>query len=136
MNRPPAAPGTLVLDCAGLSGYIEQRRRVMAVLDEAQRLEWKVKTCAATIIEATHPKVDVARLSWVLSRVYVEDLTKDTARAASALLRDANLHGHKHAIDAMVAEMAMRQPGPVTMITSDVDGMSRFCGSRVRLIAG
>ncbi|WP_131766898.1 DNA-binding protein [Candidatus Protofrankia californiensis] len=132
--RRPAAPGTLALDCAGLSGFIEQQRRVMAVLDEAQRLEWRVKTCAATIIEATHPKVDAARTTWILSRVQVESVTKDAARAASALLRAANLHGHKYAIDAMVAEMALRQRGPVALITSDPDDMARLCGPSVRLI--
>ncbi|MEU8273545.1 hypothetical protein ACFYOK_03175 [Microbispora bryophytorum] len=35
---------------------------------------------------------------------------------------------------APVAEMALRQPGPVAMLTSDVDDMVRLCGNRVRLI--
>ncbi|GAB2442437.1 hypothetical protein [Streptomyces incanus] len=33
-----------------------------------------------------------------------------------------------------VVEAALRQPGPVAMLTSDVDGMARLCGDRVRLI--
>ncbi|WP_250281391.1 MULTISPECIES: hypothetical protein [unclassified Frankia] len=129
-----ATQGTLVLDCAGLSGFVEGRRRVMVVLDGAQRMEWRVRTCAATIIEATHPRTDAARMTWILARVQVESLTRDAARAASALLRAANLHGHKYAIDAMVAEMALRQRGPVAMITSDPGDMARLCGPGVRLI--
>ena len=36
--------------------------------------------------------------------------------------------------DATVAEAALRQPGPVAMLTSDIDDMARLCGDRVRLI--
>jgi hypothetical protein len=50
------------------------------------------------------------------------------------LLKDAGLHGHKYAIDATVAEAALRQPGPVAMLTSDIDDMARLCGSHIHLI--
>jgi hypothetical protein len=30
--------------------------------------------------------------------------------------------------------MALRRPGPVAILTSDVDDMARLCGDRVRLI--
>jgi hypothetical protein len=70
----------------------------------------------------------------VLSRVKVEPVTKGAARASAELLEVAGLHGHRHAIDATVAEAALRQPGPVAMLTSDVDDMARLCGDRVRLI--
>jgi predicted nucleic acid-binding protein len=89
---------------------------------------------ANTIVEVTHGRVSVPRLNWVLSRLKIEPVTGQTARAAAHLLRTAGLHGHKHAIDATVAETALRQPGPVAMLTSDVDDMRRLCGERVRLI--
>ncbi|WP_327094985.1 hypothetical protein OIE68_33675 [Nocardia vinacea] len=57
------------------------------------------------------------------------------ATAAAELLKQAGLHGDKYAIDATVAEMALRQPGPVAMVTSDIDDMRRLCSSRVRMIA-
>lgn len=60
--------------------------------------------------------------------------TEQAAKAAAKLLKDAGPHGHKHAVDATVAEVALRQPGPVAMFTSDVDDMRRLCGQRVRLI--
>jgi hypothetical protein len=67
----------------------------------------------------------------VLSRVKVEPVTKAAARASAELLKAVGLHGHKHAIDATVAEVALRQPDPVAMLTSDVDGMATLCGDRV-----
>ncbi|CAL9545931.1 hypothetical protein SUDANB13_04331 [Streptomyces sp. enrichment culture] len=30
--------------------------------------------------------------------------------------------------------MALRQPGPVAVLTSDIDAMARLCGDRVRLV--
>jgi hypothetical protein len=54
--------------------------------------------------------------------------------ASAELLRAVGLHGYKYAIDATVAEVALRQPGPVAMLTSDVDDMVRLCGDRVRLV--
>ncbi|TLS44754.1 hypothetical protein FE633_18080 [Streptomyces montanus] len=54
---------------------------------------------------------------------------------ASAMLISAGLHGHKYAIDAAVAEMALRQRRPVVMLTSDIDDMAKLCGDRVRLVA-
>ncbi|MDT5033957.1 MAG: hypothetical protein QOC94_4128, partial [Actinoplanes sp.] len=44
------------------------------------------------------------------------------------------LHGHKYAIDAAVAEAALRQHRPVVMLTSDIDDMAMLCGQRVRVI--
>ncbi len=88
-----------------------------------------------TIVEVMHARVNTARLDWVLSQVTVEAVTEQTARAAAGLLKEAGLHGHTYAIDVTVAELALRRPGPVAMLTSDVDDMAKLCGSRVRLIA-
>lgn len=71
---------------------------------------------------------------WALSLVKVEPVTEASAKAAAKLLKAAGLHGHKCAVDASVAEVALRQPGPVAMLTSDLDDMARLCDGRVRLI--
>ena len=42
----------------------------------------------------------------------------------------------ENAIDAVVAETALRQQRPVVLLTSDTDDMAKLCGDRVRLIAG
>jgi hypothetical protein len=62
-------------------------------------------------------------------------VTKDSAGRSAALLKAAGLHGREYAIDAMVAEVALRLPGPVAVLTSDVDDMVKLCGQRVRTIA-
>lgn len=58
---------------------------------------------------------------------------RGVAKATARLLRDAGLHGHKHAVDATVAETALRRPGPVGMTTSDLDDTAGLCGDRIRL---
>ncbi|MGX1883779.1 PIN domain-containing protein [Streptomyces sp. NPDC055287] len=125
----------LVLDSQGLSAWITDDRFATALIDSAHRSETDLVISANTIIEVTHAKTDLARLSWLLSRIKVEPVTEHTAKAAARLLKDAGLHGHKYAIDATVAEAALRQSGPVTILTSDVDDMTKLCGGRVRLIA-
>lgn len=76
----------------------------------------------------------MSRLDWVLSRVEVEPVTEQAAKAAAELLRYAGLHGHKYAIDATVAEVALRQPKAVALLTSDCDDMAEICGNQVRVI--
>ncbi|APY87264.1 hypothetical protein A7J05_17375 [Streptomyces alfalfae] len=69
-----------------------------------------------------------------LSRVKVEPVTEQAAKAAAELLKGAGLHGHTYAIDATVAEVALRQPKPVALLTSDSDEMTKLCGDQVRII--
>ncbi len=89
----------------------------------------------ALVAEAVHRRTDRARLAWVLSGVRIVPVGDEEAKAVSALLIAAGLHGHRYAIDAAVAEMALRQRRPVVMLTSDVDDMAKLCGDRVRLVA-
>ncbi|MCK9899301.1 hypothetical protein CC117_09430 [Parafrankia colletiae] len=48
------------------------------------------------------------------------------ARQARRLLADAELHGHKHAIDAVLAVIARQQRGQATVFTSDVDDLEKL----------
>ena len=50
-------------------------------------------------------------------------------------LPDAGPHGHKYAVDTVVAETALRQLRPVVLLTSDVDDMAKLCGDRVPLVS-
>lgn len=90
---------------------------------------------ALTIIEAVHARTNTASLNRVLSGLRAVPVGEEEARAASKLLMDAGLHGHKYAIDAAVAEAALRQHRPVVMLTSDIDDVAKLCGDRVRLVA-
>ena len=125
---------TVVLDSEGFSAWIAQDRKILAMFQVFHTMGADFVTGANTIVEVSHARVNMPRLQWVLSRVKVEPVTESAAKASAELLKAAGLHGHKYAIDATVAEVALRQPGPVAMLTSDVDDMARLCGDRVRLI--
>lgn len=125
---------TVVLDSQGLSAWIAQDRKILAMFQVFHAMGADFVIGANTIVEVTHGGVNMPRLRWALSRVKVEPVTDGAARASAELLKAAGLHGHKYAIDATTAEAALRQPGPVAMLTSDVDDMTRLCGDRVRLI--
>ena len=126
---------TVVLDSQGVSAWISQDRDVLAMIRSFHSMTASLVVGANTIVEVSHARVNTARLNWVLSQVKIEAVTEQAARASAALLKHTGLHGHKYAIDATVAEMALRQPGPVAMLTSDIDDMAKLCGDRVRLIA-
>ncbi len=125
---------TVVLDSQGLSAWIAQDRKILAMFQVLHAMGADVVIGANTIVEVSHARVNMPRLQWALSRVKVEPVTEGAAKASAELLKAAGLHGHKYAIDATVAEVALRQPGPVAVLTSDVDDMARLCGDRVRLI--
>lgn len=125
---------TVVLDSQGLSAWIAQDRKILAMFQVFHSMGADFVIGANTIVEVSHARVNMPRLQWVLSRVKVEPVTESAAKASAELLKAAGLHGHKYAIDATVAEMALRQLGPVAMLTSAVDDMTRLCGDRVRLI--
>jgi predicted nucleic acid-binding protein len=126
---------TVVLDSEGLSAWIAQDRKVVAMFHVFHEMGADLVVSANTIVEVSHARMNTARLHWALSRVKVEPVTEQTAKKAAELLKAAGLHGHKYAIDATVAEVAFRQPGPVAILTSDVDDMIRLCGDQVRVIA-
>ncbi|MGC4995641.1 MULTISPECIES: DNA-binding protein [unclassified Streptomyces] len=134
-RRKLSHEGTLVLDGEGLSKLLADDETVVALVAEARSRGMEVVICALTIIEAVHARTDKARLNWLLSGLRVIPVGDEEAKAASALLMGAALHGHKYAIDAAVAEAALRQQRPVVMLTSDVDDMTKLCGDRVRLVS-
>lgn len=133
-RRKLSHEGTLVLDSEGLSRFVGDRESVVAKVAEARKRGMEVVISALTIIEATHNGTNRTRLGWALSGMRVVQVTEEDAKAASALLLDAGLHGHKYAIDAVVAEMALRRQRPVVLLTSDSDDMTKLCGGRVRIV--
>lgn len=115
-----------VLDCEALSMAVRGDRRMIAWLDLAARGEADVVTSPMTLVEAYNGRTTERRWDWVLSRLQVVGIGKDEARQARRLLADANLHGHKYAIDAVLAVIALKQRGQVTVFTSDVDDLEKL----------
>jgi predicted nucleic acid-binding protein len=107
---------------------------VGALVEGARREGVLVRISVLTIVEAVYGKTDTARLNWLLSRLQIEDVTHPDSMTAVRLLQDAGgLQGHKYAIDALVAAMALRSPTPVLVMTSDRDDWSQLCGDRVEI---
>ncbi|GAA4231591.1 putative nucleic acid-binding protein [Streptosporangium album] len=127
-------PGTLVLDCEGLSRAILQTPELTAWLAAAEAEDLRVVVSVATLVEVSHPRLNRARYEWTLSRLNVEPVTREIARDAAQLLAAAGLHGHKHAIDAMVCATALGLPGPVTVLTSDVGDIAAISQNRLRIV--
>ncbi|MGW5683639.1 PIN domain-containing protein [Nonomuraea sp. NPDC003754] len=126
--------GTLVLDSEALAKAVLRDRELTAWLSLAKADDLRVITSAATLVEVVHPRIRRPALEWTLSRVVVEPVTEPLARQAAALLADAGLHGHKHAIDAMLCATALAAPGQAVVLTSDPDDLSALCGDRVVVI--
>jgi hypothetical protein len=115
-----------VLDSEALSLAVRGDRKMIAWLDLAARGEAEVITSPMTLVEAYDGRTTEQRWDWVLSRLRVADIGKDEARQARRLLAGAELHGHKHAIGAVLAVIARQQKGQVTVFTSDVDDLERL----------
>lgn len=126
--------GTLVLDSEGLSKVVADDREVMALVRGAEKEDMRVVTSVLTLIEAHHSRVNSARFNWAVSRLNVEPVTEEIGRSAMALLLDAGLHGHKYAIDAVVAATALHAPKPAVVVTSDPEDLAMLCGGRVRIV--
>ncbi|GAA1519474.1 hypothetical protein GCM10009677_60960 [Sphaerisporangium rubeum] len=123
-GQPP--PRVFVFDCEALSLAVRGDRKTIAWLDLAARGQVEVLTSPITVVEAHDGRTTERRWDWVLSRLNVPDVGKADARLARRLLAEAELHGHKHAIDAVLAVIARRQKGQVTVFTSDVDDLEKL----------
>ncbi|MET7683474.1 DNA-binding protein [Streptomyces sp. NPDC005423] len=127
-------PGTLLLDSEGLSKLYLKDRIVLALVQAALEEGIRVATTAMTTLEADYARIHPARIRWVLSRIDVHDVTKHVTDQAAALLRGNRLSGHKYAIDAVLCTVARSVPGPVTVLTSDPEDISRLCGPAIEVV--
>lgn len=133
-RRTRLTGGTLVLDSQGLSLVIDDDPAAIAHLKVARRRGAEVVISALTILEAARPDVKAARLEWVLSALAKVAPSMEIIKHALELLSACRLRCHAHAIDAVVAATALRQPAPVTMLTCDPVDMRRLCGDAVLII--
>ncbi|ASU85743.1 hypothetical protein CDO52_25675 [Nocardiopsis gilva YIM 90087] len=115
-----------VLDSEALSQAVRGDRRMLTRFKLAAQREVELVTSPMTLIEACDGKTTEGRWNWVLSRVRVVAIGKEEARAAHRLLADAQLHGHEHAIDAVLAVIARQLKGEVTILTSDVGDLEKL----------
>lgn len=126
--------GTLVLDCEGLSKLVRRDLELTEWLVAAEADDLRVIISSVTLVEARDPKVNQARFDFAVSRVNVVPPTEAIARQASKLLAATGLHGHKYALDAIVAATALASPPPATVLTSDPDDLLMLCGDLARVV--
>jgi predicted nucleic acid-binding protein len=120
-----------LLDSEGLSQAVLGHRSMGARLKDADRSGIRVLTTSMTLIEAYHGRTKKSVWAWTLSKIAVEPVTREIAGEAIELLETAGLHGHKYAIDAALAAVALRQHGDVTVFASDEEDMRLLCGDRI-----
>jgi hypothetical protein len=126
--------GVLLLDGEGLSKFMANDPHVTGLIRTAQAKDALVAVSNLTLIEAWHAKVRMEQLRWHVSRLEVLPVTDAISWRAIDLLRNANLHGHKYAIDSVVAATALGYSGPRIVVTSDADDMNKLCGDRIRVV--
>ena len=126
--------GTLVLDCEGLSKLVCRNPELTEWLSAAEAEDIRVVMSSVTLVEARDPRVNQAQFDYAVSRVNVVPPTEAIARHASSILSAAGLHGHKYALDALVAATALASPAPVTVLTSDPEDLLMLCGPGVAVV--
>jgi hypothetical protein len=125
--------GVLLLDSEGLSKTVGADPQATAFIAACHAADMLIAVSDLTLIEAWHERIRFDRFRWHVSRLEVLPVTEAISWRAIELLKDTGLHGHKYAIDAVVAATALGHPGPRIILTSDVDDMKRLCGDRVQV---
>jgi predicted nucleic acid-binding protein len=120
------ADGALVLDAQGLVKLAAGDPAVRALVQTAHRRYDNVVTAASTLTEVLRGGAADARMHRILQRVTVVSIDKAAGRTAGELLGATGLTGHRCTVDAMLAVVALAQPRPALLLTSDPDDMARL----------
>jgi predicted nucleic acid-binding protein len=120
------ADGALVLDAQGLVKLAAGDPAVRALVQTAHRRYDDVVTAASTLTEVLRGGAADAWIHRILQRVTVASVDKAAGRKAGELLGAAGLTGHRCTVDAMLAVVALAQPRPALLLTSDPDDMARL----------
>jgi predicted nucleic acid-binding protein len=123
---PARVGGALVLDAEGIvklaSGDFRTRQRFEA----ARERRGDVVTAASTIAEVLRGSPGDAAVHRLLSRITVIPVDKGHGRTAGELLGREGLSGHRCALGALLAAVALRQPRPVVLLTSDPGDLAKL----------
>jgi hypothetical protein len=120
------ADGALVLDAQGLVKLAAGDPAVRALAQTAHRRYDNVVTAASTLTEVLRGGAADARMHRILQRVTVASIDQAAGRKAGELLGATGLTGHRCTVDAMLAVVALAQPRPALLLTSDPDDMARL----------
>jgi len=124
----------IVLNSEGLSRAIRRDTYIRGVIETARNDRSPVVISAASIVEVVHPRINRAALAWTRSRLDVIPVSEVIANRAAELLIAADMHGHKHAIDAIVCATALELGGHPTIFTSDPSDIQRLVEKRASVV--
>jgi predicted nucleic acid-binding protein len=118
--------GVLVLDAEGLTKLASGDSRVRSLFEDARAAKAAIVIAASTLTEVLRGGQRDAAIHRVLRRIEIASIDGATAREAGELLGRVGLSGHSHALDALVAVVALAQPRPVVLLTSDTEDLARM----------
>lgn len=118
--------GTLVLDAEALSKLAADDVAAYAYAKAAHSRHATVVTAASTLSEVLRGTARDARVHRILSRVEIVPIDKQAGRAAGELLGRTGLSGHRCALDALLAVVALAQRRPAVLLTSDPADLGRL----------
>jgi predicted nucleic acid-binding protein len=119
---------SVVLDAQALSKLAAGDEDMRALYLEASRRDGKVRlfTAASTLAEVLRGGPRDAAVHRVLTAIHVADVTQQVGRKAGELLGATGMSGHRCALDALLAAVALAQDRPVVLATSDPGDLTRL----------
>jgi predicted nucleic acid-binding protein len=118
--------GSLVLDAEGLVKLATGDPQARSHFEVARRDRRPIVTAASTLAEVLRGGPSDARMHRMLGRLTVLPIDEPQGRAAGELLGRTGLSGHRCALDALLAVIALDQPRPVVVLTSDPKDLGRL----------
>jgi predicted nucleic acid-binding protein len=115
-----------VLDAEGLVKLAIGDPQARSHFEVARRNRRPVVTAASTLTEVLRGGPRDVPLHNMLSRMTVVPIDEQQGRAAGELLGRTGLSGHRCALDALLAVIALDQPRPVVLLTSDPRDLGRL----------
>jgi predicted nucleic acid-binding protein len=115
-RRVAVGTGTLLLDSEGLWKAAARDERTAAYVKQALREQGRVVVPAVTLAEVLRGGPRDAPVHQALKQFEIVPVDTEIGRAAGEILGRA---GGDKTVDAVVAAVAARQPGPVLLLTSD-----------------
>jgi predicted nucleic acid-binding protein len=118
--------GAIVLDAQGLVKLATGDPAVRGRVRAAQERGSDVVTAASTVAEVLRGGPKDAPVHQALKQVRVTPITNDLGRKAGELLGATGMSGHSDTLDSLLAAVALAQPRPVVLLTSDPGDMAKL----------
>lgn len=119
MAQLSGVAGVLVLDAEGLVKVAGGNAVARSYFHDAREAKGRIVTAASTLTEVLRGGARDAPVHRILKNMKVEPIDAARARLAGELLGRTGLSGHSCALDALLAAVALAQPRPVVILTSD-----------------